>query len=527
MLNKNNMKKITIIAAVLAMVSCNARKNDQRSDTESLQKATVYHNGDILTMEGDSAVYAEALVVRDGRIIFVGARDEAMKQAGDGHAMIDLEGRTMIPGFVDGHSHLTNYADATMQADLNPPPIGKVEKIADIVATVKALKEKMGNNDTMLLIGFGYDADMLKERRHPTSADLDVAFPTNPVILKHASGHMLVANSVAMKMAGITAATKDPTGGTIIRKKGSQEPEGLVQEMAMAPFMAMMAKPMPMEVELKKLKDAQDYYASCGVTTAAEHLALAEKMALLDSAAARGQLFIDLMTTPAFTLAKELLGTGKVKWATYNNHLNYVGLKMAVDGSPQGKTAYLSKPYLTPVPGCNNDCKGFPNLTQDQVNALMLACYKNKVQLYSHCNGDASIDMMIKGHENAIRTLGDSTSDRRTVIIHSQIMRPDQLPLYKKYRMVPSFFQPHLLLGRCAPGQPGQGARWLHKPHGFCHAAGHPLHQPHGWYSHPHGPDVPALDLRQPHLAQRTGSGCGGACDRIPGTESTHRQRCI
>jgi hypothetical protein len=116
---------------------------------------------------------------------------------------------------------------------------------------------------------------------------------------------------------------------------------------------------------------------------------------------------------------------------------------MAVDGSPQGKTAFLSRPYLTPVPGCNHDCKGFPNLTQEQVNELMLDCYKNKVQLYSHCNGDASIDMMIKGHEIAMRKLGDSSSDRRTVIIHSQIMRPDQLPVYKKYRLLPSFFTNH------------------------------------------------------------------------------------
>ena len=168
-----------------------------------------------------------------------------------------------------------------------------------------------------------------------------------------------------------------------------------------------------------------------------------EKLPLLEKAAASNQLFLDIEAAPAFLMAKEVLGTGKIKWGVFNNHLKYCGLKMAVDGSPQGKTAFLTKPYLTPVPGCTNDCKGFPNLTQEQVNGLMLACYKNKVQVYSHCNGDASIDMMIKGHENAMKQLSDSTSERRTIIIHSQIMRPDQLLLYKKYKMVPSFFTNH------------------------------------------------------------------------------------
>jgi predicted amidohydrolase YtcJ len=96
---------------------------------------------------------------------------------------------------------------------------------------------------------------------------------------------------------------------------------------------------------------------------------------------------------------------------------------LALDGSPQGKTAYLTKPYLTPVPGCESDCRGFSNLTQQQVNNLFVLCYQNNVQLYAHCNGDAAIDMMIKGHELATTTLKDTVSDRRTVIIHSQIMR--------------------------------------------------------------------------------------------------------
>jgi len=429
-------------ALLIALFACNGTP-DVNQSASSAMPAAVYYNGDILTMEGDTPAYVEALVVRDGKIQFVGPSAEAMKVAGRGHRMVDLQGKTLLPGFIDGHSHITNYADATVQADLSPPPMGKTLRIADIIEALQALKTASGVSDTAVLMGFGYDQDFLEEQRHPTASDLDVAFPTNPVILKHASGHMLVVNTAAMKRAGISAATPDPSGGTIIRKKGSKEPEGLVQEMAMYAFMGMITAPATDAVELKKMRDAQEYYARCGVTTAAEHLLLPDKMVLLDNIAAQQQLFVDLVVTPGYTFADQLLGTGKVSWGVYNNRLKYQGIKMAVDGSPQGKTAFLSAPYHTSVPGCSHDCKGFSNMTQEEVDKLMLSCYQHGVQLYSHCNGDASVDMMIKGHQRAIRALGDSTKDRRTVIIHSQIMRPDQMDLYKRYNLFPSFFTNH------------------------------------------------------------------------------------
>ena len=437
------LKKWLFNGVVLIFFAACNNATQTTTATNDTTKATMYYGGDIITMEGDNATYAESIVVKDGKIIFVGGKDEAMKAAGDGHNMIDLQGKTMLPGFIDGHSHLLTIADGTMQANLSPAPVGTVASVPDIISALKELKTKQQFSDTSLLIGWGYDQDFLSEKRHPTAAELDAAFPTNPVVLIHTSGHMLVANTLAFKLAGVSAATKDPTGGTFIRKKGSNELEGLVQEMAMVSFMPLTKSLLSDEQEFKKLKAAQEYYASCGVTTAAEHLVTPEKMPLLAKASAANLLFIDLEAAPSFQMAKELLGTGKITWGVFNNHLKYCGLKIATDGSPQGKTAFLTKPYLTPVPGCSHDCKGFPNLTQEQINELMLGCYSNKVQLYSHCNGDASIDMMISGHEYAMRKLNDSTSDRRTVIIHSQIMRPDQLATYKKYKMLPSFFTNH------------------------------------------------------------------------------------
>ena len=405
---------------------------------------TVYSGGDILTMAGAEPAYAEALAVRDGKILAVGTRAEVDKAAGSGAAQVDLAGRTLLPGFIDGHSHLLNYADSLVQANLNPPPIGGVTKIADIIEALRKLKSDMKAGPGDPLIGQGYDQDMLAERRHPTAADLDSAFPDNPVILVHASGHMLVANSLAFKAVKIDASTPDPEGGTILRKPGGREPLGLVQEMGMYPFQPILKGARKPEVDLDLVKRAVAHYAANGYTTASEALVLGEKMPVIEAAADAGAFSIDVIALPAFTMAAELVGTGKIKWGEYRKGLKYAGLKIAVDGSPQGKTAYLTRPFLTPVPGCKTDCRGFPNLTQDQVNQLVLLTYKNGVQMFSHCNGDAAIDMMIAGHENAEKVLATPGKDRRTVIIHSQIMRPDQLDAYAKQGLLPSFFSNHV-----------------------------------------------------------------------------------
>ena len=405
---------------------------------------TVYSGGDILTMAGAEPAYAEALAVRDGKILAIGTRAEVAKAAGAGAAQVDLAGRTLLPGFIDGHSHLLNYADSLVQANLNPPPIGGVTKIADIIEALRKLKADMKAGPGDPLIGQGYDQDMLAERRHPTAADLDAAFPENPVILVHASGHMLVANSLAFKAVKIDASTPDPEGGTILRKPGGREPLGLVQEMGMYPFQPILKGARKPEVDLDLVKRAVAHYAANGYTTASEALVLGEKMPVIEAAADAGAFSIDVIALPAFTMAAEVVGTGKIKWGEYRKGLKYAGLKIAVDGSPQGKTAYLTKPFLTPVPGCKTDCRGFPNLTQDQVNQLVLLTYKNSVQMFSHCNGDAAIDMMIAGHENAEKVLATPGKDRRTVIIHSQIMRADQLDAYAKHGLLPSFFSNHV-----------------------------------------------------------------------------------
>ncbi|MFN6164290.1 MAG: amidohydrolase [Planctomycetota bacterium] len=412
--------------------------------THAQEADLVYTGGDILTMRGNTPEYVELLAVKDGKIAFAGSGKEGASRIGPRTRRIDLAGRTLLPGFIDAHSHLLTHADSYMQAALSPPPIGKVESIAGILSELKDLRKRLKLGSGEWLVGSGYDQDFLNEQRHPTAADLDREFPENPVVLIHASGHMLVANSAAFRIVGIDSSTPDPEGGTILRKTGSREPEGLVQEMGMAPFTEFANPQRALEVDLELIRRAVEHYASFGITTAAEHLVMPQKMPVIQAAADKGLFTIDVTAPPAFLIAREVVGNPEFPWRQYRNGLKFVGLKVAVDGSPQGKTAYLSRPYLTPVPGCAVDCRGFSNVTQKDLNALFQLCYRNRVQMYAHCNGDAAIDMVVESHRAAMADIGKTDYDHRTVIVHSQIMRPEQLDIYRQTGLYPTFFTNHV-----------------------------------------------------------------------------------
>jgi predicted amidohydrolase YtcJ len=393
-------------------------------------------------MEGDSAHYAEALAVKDGKILFMGAKADAEKMKGDSTIMTDLEGKTLLPGFVDGHSHVFLGMSVIDMADLNSPPVGKINSIGDIISAHQEQKKKMNLSDTDWIIGTGYDPDLLEEKRHPTINDLDPAFPTNPVLVWHISGHMIVLNSAALKLKGINAKTPDPAGGTIVHKPGTKEPNGLLQENAVYMVLDILTKTGTPEETDAKVKRVFDYYTSCGITTAQDGLTMMDQMQIAQRLAGKNEIPIDFVILPKYYYLDTLMTMG-TKFGEYHNRLKYGGMKVTLDGSPQEKTAFLSKPYLTPVPGCTHDCRGIASIEQDELNQLFYKCYKNNIQLYAHCNGDATTDMMIKGHQYAIRQLGDSTTDHRTVIVHSQVMRPDQLDAYKAYNLFPSYFTNH------------------------------------------------------------------------------------
>lgn len=435
------MKNLLFSLIVLTFISSCKEKNQKIKDTSGTT-GQLYYNGEILTMQSENPEYVEAVVEQDGKIVFVGSKKEAEENF-ENVKKIDLNGKTLLPGFIDPHSHFGMVSNSMGQVDLNSPPVGDITDISDIMQKMRKYKSENNIPDGEWIFGWGYDESQLTEKRHPNKKEIDAVLPNNPVYLQHTSGHMGVANAMALEKMDISAETPNPEGGTIERFPNSEEPTGLVQETAMYAFVGNM-----MMILEKKQRDffdtTQDYYASNGITTAQDGMTDRNAIKFFQSQADAGKFKIDLMALGGYSELETNLSDSLINWKTYNNRFKVQGTKIIADGSPQGKTAYFTEPFLTPVPGCEIDCRGLSSLSQESLNDLFVMAYKNDNQLFIHSNGDASIDMIIAAHENACKELNQSLDkDRRTIVIHSQFVRTDQLETYKKYNIEPSFFTNH------------------------------------------------------------------------------------
>jgi predicted amidohydrolase YtcJ len=383
---------------------------------------------------------AEAVAIAAGRIMAVGSEAEVMKLAGPATVITELAGRTLVPGFVDGHSHLFSVVTVQTDALCASPPAGPCATVADVVRQLKDVQSRRRIPVGGFVMGYGYDPDLLAEKRPPTKQELDAAFPDNPVMIVHVSGHGAMLNSQALARFGITAATPTPAGGVIGREPGSQEPSGLLFETAFLPIFSKLPGPGPDET-LELLRTGQQLYARAGITTAQEGATMKEQLDLLRVAASRGLLEIDVVALPFITEIDEVFG-GKPPRAEedYSGRLRIGGVKIVADGSPQGKTSWFTKPYLNGGPTGEKDWRGEPTFKQAELNALVQKVYDGGAPLFVHVNGDAAIDSFLEAHRAAA---DDPSRPRGTVGVHSQFIRRDQLEKYRAWSITPSFFTIH------------------------------------------------------------------------------------
>ena len=399
----------------------------------------IYHNGNILTMN-DTQKIVEAVAISQGKIVAAGSLSDIKKLSSENTAYEDLSGHTMLPGFIDAHSHFTLGMKMIAQANLNSPPVDSIRDISDVINRLKEHQQKFQIPTGKWILGWGYDPDQLSERRHPNITELSEAFPDHPVFMIHTSFHMGVGNARALEIIGINEHTPDPPGGMIVKDFSTGLPTGLLQESAMYMMIGSMPQATPTQTATL-LQLTQSYYAKHGVTTAQDGLTDSQSYEYLKAAAAQGELYIDIQALGSYREADYFLPLDDFNKDI--NGLRLAGMKITTDGSPQGKTAYFKNSYLTKVPGCNAQCKGFPMVKMEELESLMNECYQKEIQLYVHCNGDASIDMLLEAHNNVTTELALPNDVQRTVVIHSQFVRPDQLKKYKAYEFVPSFFTNH------------------------------------------------------------------------------------
>lgn len=408
--------------------------------TDSAQSAdTIFHGGEIVTVN-DAQPRADALAVKNGKIVAVGEVADVLKFKGDKTQVVDLKGKTLVPGFVDGHAHFLGFGSQAVGANLLAPPDGTVNTIDDLVGKLQEFAAGPDVDRTGWVFGIGYDDAVLVERRHPTRDDLDRVSQEIPVIAVHISGHFSAMNSAGLKKIGYTAETPNPRGGVIRRRPGGNEPNGVLEELASIPHMIPAINAVTPEDKDYFLERGLELAKSFGYTTANEGRCMAFQHQDLVSAARRGLLDIDVLSYIDYTARMEL--EYSYSGSEYVGRYRVAGMKITLDGSPQGRTAWRTTPYLLPPDGQSEGYKGYPAIPDTKlIESLFDEAYQKHWPVKVHANGDAAIDQMIEALKPVHQKYG--SGDRRHVLIHGQFVRPDQLDSLKELQVIPSLFPMH------------------------------------------------------------------------------------
>lgn len=404
---------------------------------------TIYLGGDIITMD-DKRPSAEAVAVLRGKILATGTKADVMKHKGDVTKVIDLGGKALLPGFIDSHGHMIGVGLQRSVANLLPPPDGMCDSVSGLQGSLtrwadsEAAKRIAGGR---VIIGFGYDDAQLKERRHPTRHELDAVSMEKPVVIIHQSGHIGVINTKALEIAGISAMSVNPAGGLIRREDDGKTPNGVLEETAWLRVLMGNVLPFVSQGNMRYfMEQGQQAYAELGFTTLQEGRATAEEVKTLAEAALAGVLRMDVVA-----YQDPFAGKGDLdpRWhgPEYKGRFRVGGIKVNLDGSPAGKTAWLTKPYKVPPPGQGDNYRGYPTFTDGVLFPVIREAVRNKWQILAHCNGDAAAAQYIAALQQA--GTPEMLKAIRPVMIHAQTVREDQLDEMAHLGIMPSFFSIH------------------------------------------------------------------------------------
>ncbi|MBE6036072.1 MAG: amidohydrolase [Clostridiales bacterium] len=421
---------------------------------------TLYYNGKLITMaknapqEQTSA--PDALLVEKGKIAAVGRFQDLLAASGKAVKLVDLQGKCLMPGFIDPHGHITTTGLMAMFADLSG--CTSFDEIVETLQNFMAKKGIKAGDKKAVVVGFGYDHNFLKEQTQPDRRVLDRVSREIPVVILHVSIHFSCANSAALKLAGITAETPDPEGGKIARltaeesavcgygpaadpdgtapAAGFGEPSGYLEETASHLMVGALGK--ALKPDLKALvKGMQRKYLENGVTTAQDGATMERDWKILKILSSLGLLKLDVVAYPLLTAnGREILKKNPKYDGNYHKRLKIGGYKMILDGSPQGRSAWMSRPYLGGDPGY---C-AYPWLPDEKAAELARIAVEDGKQLLAHCNGDAASEQFLNAYENAAA----DRKDLRPVMIHCQTVRSDQLDRMARLNMIASIFVGHV-----------------------------------------------------------------------------------
>ncbi len=402
----------------------------------------LYFNGNVITVDKNESI-KEAVLVENGVIKAVGTNEEILNLKDDETEVVDLEGKTLLPGFIDPHGHIIATAQTLMIVTL-----GDVTSKEELLERLKKeLKENPPQGDKWL-IGFGYDNTKFEDGQHPTKFDLDTVSKEIPITVSHASGHLACVNSKALELYGYVGEDYIVPEGGVVRtvSADSKEPNGVLEENAILDSEKKKIVVSPgFEDVLRAVERVQKIYASLGVTTTQDaSVELANGYThIFDACANAGKLIIDIMGLATQPVTLQLMNDEGTPKREYKNHYKLGAAKTWLDGSPQGFTAWLSQPYYKIPEGMEEGYCGYGTQTDEVVTQYYVDCISRNIQVHTHVNGDEACAQFLRCYKKALEITGNK-NDLRPVMVHCQALRKDQLDDVKEIGAIPTFFNDHV-----------------------------------------------------------------------------------
>ncbi|QJA08088.1 amidohydrolase [Romboutsia sp. CE17] len=402
----------------------------------------IYFNGNIITVDKEESV-KEAILIENGLIKALGTNEEILSKCDESTEKVDLCGKTILPGFIDPHGHVVATAQTLMIVTLSD--------VTSREELVERLKKELNENPPQgdkWLIGFGYDNTKFEDGQHPTKFDLDSVSKEVPITVSHASGHLACVNSKALELYGYVGDDYVVPEGGVVRtvSPDSKEPNGVLEENAILDSEKKKVVISPgFEDVLRAVERVQKVYASLGITTTQDaSVELSNGYThILDTCANTGKLIIDIVGLATQPVTTQLMTNEGTPKREYKNHYKLAGGKTWLDGSPQGFTAWLSKPYHVVPEGFDSDYCGYGTQSDEVVTQYFVDCINLNIQVHTHVNGDEACAQFLRCYKKALEITG-SKADLRPVMVHCQALRKDQLKDVKEIGAIPTFFNDHV-----------------------------------------------------------------------------------
>ncbi|HEX2866697.1 MAG TPA: amidohydrolase [Ignavibacteriales bacterium] len=397
---------------------------------EETQKAFI--NGKVYTVN-EHQPFAEAVIIRNNKIFFVGSTEEAKHFITPETEIIDLKGRLMLPGFIDNHVHFISGGFYLLGVDL------RQAKSTDEFKTT--LQDYVSRNRGRWITGGDWNHEAWEKNDLPTKEWIDSFTPNTPVFVSRLDGHMALANSYALKLAGITKDTPDPEGGLIVRDKKTGEPTGILKDNAMSLVFSVI--PEPDESEYERALNAALQEAKKNGFTSVQDITYANDLRTYQKFEKDGRLTCRIYTRLPIADCDNLINSG-IKYNFGSDRLKIGSLKAFADGSLGSSTALFFDPYKqdSSTTGLAMDI-----VTDGRLKKWALKSDKAMLQLSIHAIGDKANSLMLDMFEEIVKT--NPQWDRRFRIEHAQHVRPQDVKRFAKMNVIASVQPYHLIDDGC------------------------------------------------------------------------------